>query len=68
MQYVCPKYMSYIFFTKFCGNSAFMVIVGILVKNSGGHLDCLWQNMIKKHGAKKLAMSTEQMQDIFSPM
>jgi hypothetical protein len=45
-----------------------MVIVGILVKNSGGHLDCLWQNMIKKHGAKKLAMSTEQMQDIFSPM
>ena len=47
-------------FTKFYGNSTFMVIVWILVKNSGVHLGCLWQ----KHGAKKLAMSTEWMQDI----
>ena len=33
-------------------------------KNSGVHLDCLWQN----HGAKKLVMSTEWMEDLFSPM
>ena len=52
------------FFTKFYGNSTFMVIAWILVKNIGVHLDCFWQ----KHGAKKLAMSTKWMQDIFSPM
>ena len=32
------------------------------------HLDCYGKNMNKKNGAKKLAMSTKQMQDIFSPM
>ena len=60
MQYVRPKYIS----TKFYGNSTFMVIVWILVKNSGVHLDCLWQ----KQGTKKFAMSTKWMEEIFSSM
>ena len=60
MQYVCPKYMPYVFYQVY-GNSTFMVIVWILVKNSGVHLDCLWQKHEQKNGAKKLVMSTEQM-------
>ena len=60
MQYVHPKYVPYVFY-QVCGNSTFMVIVWILVKNSGVHLDCLWQKHEQKNGAKKLVMSTEQM-------
>ena len=59
-QNTCPM-----FFTKFYGNSTFMAIVWILVKNSGV---VYGKNLNKKHGAKKLAMSTKQMQDIFSPI
>ena len=46
-QNTCP-----IFLTKFYGNFKFMVIVWILVKNSGVHLDCLWQKHKQKHGDK----------------
>ena len=50
------------FFTKFYGNSTFIskIMEFILIVYS--------KNMNKKDGAKKLAMSTKQMQDIFSPM
>ena len=69
MQYVCPKYMPYVFYQvlwKFYlyGNS-----MNFGKKNSGVRFwSIMAKTWTKKHGAKKLAMSTKQMQDIFSPM
>ena len=56
-QNTCPM-----LFTKFYGNSTFIskIMEFILIVYS--------KNMNNKDGAKKLAMSTKQMQDIFSPM
>ena len=54
MQYVRPKYMP-MFFTKFYGNSTFMAIAWILVKNSGVHLGCLWQKHEQKTWCQKIS-------------
>ena len=65
---IAPKYMPYVFYQVLWKFYLYGDCVNFGKKNSGVHLNCLWQNMNKKHGAKNLAMSTEQMQDIFSPM
>jgi len=49
-QNTCPM-----FFTKFYRNSTLMVMAWILVKNSGVHLDCLWQKPEQKTWFQKIS-------------
>ena len=50
-----PRIHALCFLTKFYGNSTFMVIVWILVKNSGVHLDCLWQKHEQRTWCQKVS-------------
>ena len=67
IQYVCPKYMPYGFYQGLWKFYLYGNWVNF-VKNMEFILIIYGKNMNKKHGAKKLAMSTKWMQDIFSPM
>jgi hypothetical protein len=53
MQYVCPKYMPYVFYKVLWKFYLYDESMNFGKKNSGVHLDCLWQkheqNMVPKN-------------------
>ena len=68
MQYVRLKYMHYVFLPSFMEILTLWGLHEFWLKIVEFIFIVYGKNMNKKHGAKKLAMSTKQMQDIFSPM